>query len=107
MSSVTNICTLGKGSNNPDLTPCNFWVFPEIKKALCGVRFEWNQHVIEAVEAQCKELSKNGLSLVFQKQQEWWTKCIVLEGVILKRIMYILSRRWEEEGCWFVEFAYS
>ncbi len=33
---------------SPDLASCDFWIFPEIKKALCGVRFESNQHVIKA-----------------------------------------------------------
>ncbi len=39
---------------SPDLAPCNFWLFPDIKKALCGMRFESNQHMIKAVEVGCK-----------------------------------------------------
>ncbi len=35
--------------------------------------------MISAAEAQYEELSKNGLSFVFQKWQERWTKCTALE----------------------------
>ncbi len=65
---------------SPDLAPCDFWLFPEVKKALRGVRFTSNHQVVKAVEARCKELSKDGLSFVFQKWQERWAKCIALEG---------------------------
>ncbi len=77
-----------------NLAPCDFLLFPDIKKALHKVKFESNQHVIEAVVAWCKELSKTGLSFVFQKWQEQWADCIALKGVVLKRIMYILKNKY-------------
>ncbi len=51
---------------SPDLNPCDFRLFSEIEKVLCGVRFESSQHIIKAVEARWKDLSKNGLLFVFQ-----------------------------------------
>ncbi len=58
------------------------------------MKFELNRHMIKVVEAQCKKLTKNGLSFVFQKWQEWWTKYIALEEVILKRSVYILTNKY-------------
>ncbi len=90
----TSIWTVPHLPYSPDFAPCNFWKFSVIKKAVSGMRFESNQHAIKAVEVQGKGLSKNGLSVVFQKWQKWWTKCIALEGVILKRPSYISTNKY-------------
>jgi hypothetical protein len=65
---------------NPDLDPCDFWLFPEIKYPLRGWKFNSNQKVIEVAEEWCKELEKDGLPFVFKKWQEQWKKCIITEG---------------------------
>ncbi len=58
------------------------------------MRFESNQTVIKAVEVRFKEMSKNESSFVFQKWQEWWTKCILLEGVVFKRAVHISTNKY-------------
>jgi len=65
---------------SPDLAPCDFWLFPEIKFPLRGRKFKSNNEVVKAVEAECKRLGKDGLKFVFQKWQERWQKCIATEG---------------------------
>ncbi len=67
--------------NATNYTHCNLWILPEIKKALCGVRFESNQHVKSWVKMDYHLSSKggrNGGPSVFH-----W------RGVILKRTMRI------------------
>ncbi len=64
---------------SPDFDHVTSWYSEILKNPRLGVRFESNEYAIKTAEAQCKELSKNGLSLVFQKWQELWIKCIALE----------------------------
>lgn len=75
-----NIQTVPHPPYSPDLAPCDFWLFPEVKFPLRGRRFGSNNEVVKAVEARCKELSKDGLKFVFKKWQERWRKCIQTEG---------------------------
>ncbi|GFW28576.1 histone-lysine N-methyltransferase SETMAR [Trichonephila clavipes] len=49
---------------SPDLIPCDFWLFPQLKKPL---RFASNKECLKAAEAVLKQLSQNGLLHVFEK----------------------------------------
>lgn len=74
------IATVPHPPYSPDLAPCDFWLFPELKIPLRGRKFTNNHEVIKAVEARCKELGKDGLAFVFKKWQRRWQKCIRAEG---------------------------
>ncbi|GFQ76766.1 histone-lysine N-methyltransferase SETMAR [Trichonephila clavata] len=51
----------------PDLTPCNFRLFPQLKKPLRGKHFASNKACVKVAEAVLKKLSQNGLIHVFKK----------------------------------------
>ncbi|GFX68768.1 histone-lysine N-methyltransferase SETMAR [Trichonephila clavipes] len=52
---------------SPDLTPCDCWLFPQLKKPLRDKRFASNKACVKAAEAVLKQLSQNGLLHVFKK----------------------------------------
>ncbi|GFV34678.1 histone-lysine N-methyltransferase SETMAR [Trichonephila clavipes] len=43
---------------SPDLTPCDFWLFPQLKKSLRSKRFASNKVCVKCVEAVLKRLTK-------------------------------------------------
>ena len=64
---------------SPDLTPSDFHLFPQIKKALAGCHFASDDIIIaieEFFESQTKELFYTG----FKALQHRWSKCSALEG---------------------------
>jgi [histone H3]-lysine36 N-dimethyltransferase SETMAR len=65
---------------SPDLAPCDFFLFPELKKHLRGVRFQSDNEVNNAVSGALKVISKDGFWNVFEAWQKRWTRCIEAEG---------------------------
>ena len=49
---------------SPDLTPCDFYLFPNLKKSLAGQKFELSKEVIAAMEAYFADLEKTFFRLV-------------------------------------------
>ncbi|GFV45933.1 histone-lysine N-methyltransferase SETMAR [Trichonephila clavipes] len=76
VSQQNNVDILPHSPYIHDLTPCDFWPFPQFKKPLRGKRFACNKACVKAAEAVLKELSQNGLLHVFEKRTELWDKCI-------------------------------
>ncbi|GFW74756.1 transposable element Tcb2 transposase [Trichonephila clavipes] len=70
-----NIASAGNKSS-PDLTPCDFWVFPQLKKPLRGNRFASNKARVKAADAVLKKLAQSGLIYVFKKWTNRWDECI-------------------------------
>lgn len=65
---------------SPDLAPCDFFLFPNLKKSLAGKKFLSNEEVIAATEAYFADLEKNYFLDGIKKLEHRWTKCIELEG---------------------------
>jgi len=65
---------------SPDLAPCDFWIFPKVKMAMKGKRFESIQDIEAATTAQLKTLTKEDFQNCFRKWQERWDKCVRSEG---------------------------
>ncbi|GFW58746.1 histone-lysine N-methyltransferase SETMAR [Trichonephila clavipes] len=80
VSQQNNIDNLPHPPYSPDKTPCDFWLFPQLKKPLRGKRFASNKTCVKAAEAVLKQLSQNGLLHVFKKWTELWDKCITCHG---------------------------
>ncbi|GFY21431.1 histone-lysine N-methyltransferase SETMAR [Trichonephila clavipes] len=55
---------------NPDLTPCDFWLLPQLMKPLRSKRFASNKACVEAAEAVLNNFPQNGLLHAFK-----WTEC--------------------------------
>ena len=70
---------------HPNLAPCDFFLFPSLNTKLQGIRFDISEAVLKESEAILKDLTKNGLHLVFEEWQQRCKKCIQLGGVLWKR----------------------
>jgi len=65
---------------SPDLAPCDFFLFPNLKKWLGGKRFMSNEEVIDQTKAYFEEFDKSYFLDGLKKLEHRWTKCIELKG---------------------------
>lgn len=65
---------------SPDLSPCDFFLFPQLKKNLAGRRFESNEEVIAAVKDFFDTQDKSFYSEGMKKLEDRWMKCVELRG---------------------------
>ena len=70
--------------HSPDLAPCDFFLFPNMKKWLGGKRFTSNEEVIAATEAYFAEFDKTYFLDGLKKLKYRWIKCIELKETILR-----------------------
>ena len=72
---------------SPDLAPCDFWAFPELKRRLAGKKFEDDEEMKCAVmtefDRMCKE--KGGLDHVFDKWEKRMRRVIECAGDYIER----------------------
>ena len=61
---------------SPDLTPCDFWLFPKLR----GCRYETIENMKEAVTKVIDTLSQEDFHGAFQKSLERYYKCIAAGG---------------------------
>ena len=69
----------------PDLSACDFFLFPNLKKSLAEQKFESNEEVIAATEAYFADLQKTYFSNGLKKLEHRWVKCIKLKGDYVKK----------------------
>ena len=65
---------------HPDLAPCDFFVFPNLKKSLAGQKFESNDQVIVVTETYFANIQKTCFSGGLKKLEHPWNKCTELKG---------------------------
>ena len=70
------IKTVPHPSNSPDLTPCDFWLFPKLR----GCRHETIEEMKEAVTKVIDTLTQEDFNGAFQKLFERHNKCIASGG---------------------------
>ena len=63
-----------------DLAPCDFWLFPKLKKKLRGYRYETIEDMKEAVMKVTDTRTQEDFHGVFQKLLEQYNKCIAAGG---------------------------
>ena len=63
-----------------DLAPCDFFLFPRLKKVLKGHRFEATEDIKRNSTKTLLDIPKEGFAKCFQQWQKRWTKCIAAEG---------------------------
>ncbi len=82
---ANNIKLLGHPPYSPDLSPCDFWAFPQIKKELAGQRFQTEIEVKTAVQGVLKHLADDGLLHVFETWSKRCQKCIDIGGKYVEK----------------------
>lgn len=70
---------------SPDLAPCDFYLFPELKKQLRGKRFPSSDEAVNQMNAVLKDISKESLHDCFDKWFERMHKCIHASGCYFEK----------------------
>ncbi|KYN13720.1 hypothetical protein ALC57_14084 [Trachymyrmex cornetzi] len=65
---------------SPDLAPCDFWLFPKLKRPLRGHRFESIEEIKRESLRALKAIPINDFLACFEEWKKRWHKCIVSEG---------------------------
>ena len=75
-----NIPSLPHPPYSPDLAPCDFFLFPQLKKTMKGRRFDDIEGVQANATRQMRDITKSGYQRCFRLWQERWNKCIQAQG---------------------------
>ena len=65
---------------SPDLAPCDFFLFPRLKKVLKGHWFEATENNKRNSTKTLLHILKEEFAKYFQEWQQRWAKCVVAEG---------------------------
>lgn len=72
--------TFGHAPYSPDLAPCDFFLFPQLKNHLSGKSFDTLTEVKVAVEGFTTQVFRNGAHHVFEQWQRRMNKCLEVKG---------------------------
>lgn len=65
---------------SPDLSPCDFFLFDQLKRPLRGVQFQAQDEMCNAVTKRLAELAIGGFRNVFLDWVERHRKCVAARG---------------------------
>ena len=69
---------------SPDLSPCDFWLFPSLKETLVGHRFESHHGIGSAVYQCLQHIPKEDYRAAFRKWVDWSKLCVEADRHISK-----------------------
>jgi len=69
---------------SPELAPCNFWLFPKLKKALKGQRFADLSDIQRNVKTLLRGILENDFRDCFRQWHHCLMKCIASQGEYFK-----------------------
>ncbi len=69
---------------SPDLSPCDFFLFPHLKKHLCGRRFGTLLELQLKIKAIFKKITPEMFEESFRDLAVWWKKCMASYGTYLE-----------------------
>jgi len=79
-----NILLFPYPSYSPDLAPCNFFLFPQLKKTMKGRRFDYVEDIQANVMRQMRAITKSDYQRCSCQWQERWNKRIQAQGHYFK-----------------------
>ena len=65
---------------SPDLVPCDFWLFPKLKRPLRGHRFDTIQEIQAELKKALKAIPEIEFNKCFDHWKKRWHKCIISGG---------------------------
>ncbi|KYN39235.1 hypothetical protein ALC56_06368 [Trachymyrmex septentrionalis] len=74
-----NIIIMPQPPYSPDLAPCDFFLFPKLKRPMKGRRFATIKEINASLE-ELKAIPKSAFQKCFDDWKKRWHKCIVSEG---------------------------
>ena len=64
----------------PDLSPCDFWLFPRLKEMLAGHLFEFHCGIGSAVYQCLQHIPKEDYRAALRKWVDWCKMCVEADG---------------------------
>lgn len=74
------ITTVRHPPYSPDLSPCDFWLFPKLKTPLKGSRFESREEIIRNATTELNTIPKEDFQRCFQQWKDRWAKSGQAQG---------------------------
>ncbi|UYV69131.1 hypothetical protein LAZ67_6002522 [Cordylochernes scorpioides] len=65
---------------SPDLAPCDFFLFPKLKRPMKGQRYATLDEIKTASKEELKKILKNDFLKCFEDRKNRWHKCIISNG---------------------------
>ena len=65
---------------SPDMAPCDLWLFPKLKMALKGSRFESREEIMQNATAEMNTIPKEAFQKCFRQWKHRWDKCVEAQG---------------------------
>ncbi|UYV73920.1 hypothetical protein LAZ67_11001446 [Cordylochernes scorpioides] len=65
---------------SPDLAPCDFFLFPKLKRPMKGRRYATLDEIKTASKEELKKILKNDFLKCFEDWKNRWHKCIIFHG---------------------------
>ena len=65
---------------SPDMAPCDFWLFPQLKRVLKGTRFEDIDTIKQNATSTLNTITKDSLIKCFQQWRDRWKQCVSSQG---------------------------
>ena len=75
-----SIITLPRPPYSPDLTPCDFFLFPKMKLQLKGRRFDKVEEIKRESQNVLGRLREQDFQHAFQQWQRRWDRCVAAQG---------------------------
>ena len=70
---------------SPDLSPSDYFLFPNLKKDIRGRHFRSNEEVVAAVEEWIGDKNPGFFSSGLMPLEHRWSKCIILQGNYIEK----------------------
>ena len=71
--------------HSPDLAPSNFFLYPNLKKDICGLHLRSDEEVVTAVEDWVNGKGPDFFSSGLMALEHRWSKCITLEDNYIEK----------------------
>jgi len=72
--------TIPQPPNSPDLAPCDFFLFDQLKKPLRGTRFSSRKEIIQKSKTALMDIPKIECHKCFENCIKRWHKCVAVDG---------------------------
>ncbi|GAB1860480.1 Histone-lysine n-methyltransferase setmar-like protein [Camponotus japonicus] len=76
----TNTIIMPQPPYSPDLAPCDFFLFPKLKRPMKGRRFATIEEIKTASLKELEDIPKSAFQKCFEDWKKRWHKCIISEG---------------------------
>ncbi|UYV65275.1 hypothetical protein LAZ67_3003775, partial [Cordylochernes scorpioides] len=89
-------------NNKIDLAPCDFFLFPKLKRPMKGRRYATLDEIKTASKEEPKKIFKNDFLKCFEDRKNRWHKCIIshgdyFEGDKIEKLHNIVLDDWQVE----------